>query len=76
MNEIRLDSVMMNFSKRKFIYLAIFAIINYISLADACYITNCPWGGKRSFRDSAMANIDNNRQVFLKKFRKLTIPRF
>ena len=61
MNVVGSTLNLMDFSKRKFMYFALFVVISnfYINSANGCYITNCPWGGKRSL------NMDSTHQVGL-----------
>jgi hypothetical protein len=49
----------------KLVSVAIIVVLNcnIIQYANGCYITNCPWGGKRSFKDNSVQSFENNRQV-------------
>ena len=35
-------------NKSAFQLIGLFVCLCYLGCSDACYITNCPWGGKRS----------------------------
>lgn len=50
-------------SKRVLVCVALILIFSndYLNFVNACYITNCPWGGKRGYSDEAP------RQVFFIK---------
>lgn len=60
-NSYNTHSNITSLSKKVLISVALILIFSndYLNFVNSCYITNCPWGGKRAYSDEAP------RQVFI-----------
>lgn len=63
LKELGNNLIMRNLLSRNLVFAILIVIFVNISHISSCYITNCPWGGKRSYMENNEVGFDVTRQV-------------